>query len=59
MREHLARQAGDSGPEYKAPRMPALKATVAKLLAHYPAEAIHEAVDHLDNSARNAAGRGA
>ena len=58
MREHLARH-GDSGPEYKAPRVPVLETTVAKLLVHYPAEAIHEAVDRLDNSARNAAGRGA
>jgi hypothetical protein len=58
MREHLARH-GDSGQEYKAPRVPVLETAVAKLLAHYPAEAIHEAVDRLGNSARNAAGRGA
>jgi hypothetical protein len=58
MREHLARH-GDSGPEYKAPRIPVLETTVAKLLVHYPAEAIHKAVDRLDNSARKAAGRGA
>jgi hypothetical protein len=54
MREHLAKHA-DSGPEYKAPRVPVLDTTVAKLLVHYPADAIHDAIDRLDHSARNAA----
>lgn len=57
MREHLAHN-GDSGPEYKAPRIADPERVIAKLLAQgTTADEISEIAHRLEDSARNAAGR--